>query len=111
MKSISGMAYFIFATSSTGSQNVPLTAKSTHAAELMRLVCHDEAVWMRRLHRAGCSTSRASTGTAAERRRLRTEMEPRCHPILCDNKGTVFTANNPSVDLNTKALSTCWRFM
>lgn len=29
-------------------------------------------------------------------------------PILCDNKGTVFTANNPSTDLNNKALETRW---
>ena len=29
-------------------------------------------------------------------------------PMLCDNKGTVFTANNPSTELNTKALETRW---
>ena len=29
-------------------------------------------------------------------------------PILCDNKGTVFTTNNPSIHINNKALETRW---
>ena len=117
MKSISGMAYFIFGNLVYWKSKLqPLTAKSTHAAELIALsFATDEAVWMRRLlielgfvvpHIARIvPAQQQSDGDYAKLQEMGAALSP---PILCDNKGTVFTANNPSVDLNTKALSTRW---
>ena len=116
-KSISGMAFFLFGnTVYWKSKLQPLTAKSTHAAELIALsFAADEAVWMRRLllelgfvipHIARVvTTDEAEQGEFKNLQSIGQHLSP---PILCDNKGTVFTANNPSVEHNTKALETRW---
>ena len=75
----------------------------------------DEAVWLRRLlielgfvipHVARVTTQEeAEEGEFKKLQKIGIQLTP---PILCDNKGTVFTANNPSTDVNNKALETRW---
>ena len=116
-KSISGMAFFLYGNLICWRSKLqPLTAKSTHAAELIALsFASDEGVWLRRLlleigfvipHLGRVVTSDESDqGEFHNLQKIGKQLTP---PILCDNKGTVFTANNPSTDINTKALETRW---
>ena len=116
-KSISGMAFFAFGNLIYWKSKLqPLTAKSTHAAELIALsFAADEGLWLRRLlieigfvvpHVARIVTvDQKEKGDFDDLQQIGSQLTP---PILCDNKGTVFTSNNPSVDCNTKALETRW---
>ena len=72
-------------------------------------------MWLRRLlielgfvipHVARVTTQEeAEEGEIKKLQKIGIQLTP---PILCDNKGTVFTANNPSTDVNNKALETRW---
>jgi len=116
-RSISGMAFFLFGCLICWRSKLqPFTAKSTHAAELVALsFAADEGIWLRRLllelgfvipHLVRVvKTDEAEKGEFSKLQDIGTQLTP---PILCDNKGTVFTANNPSTDLNNKALEVRW---
>ena len=117
-RSISGMAFFLYGNLVMWRSKLqPLTAKSTHAAELIALsFASDEGVWLRRLlleigfviphiARIVPKSEAESEGEFTKLQSIGAQLTP---PMLCDNKGTVFTANNPSTELNTKALETRW---
>ena len=87
-KSITGFCFFLFGNLICWKSKVqPLTAASTHEAELIALsFCADECIWMRNLlNEVGVHITQPI-------------------PILCDNQGTVFTANNPSQNQRSKHL-------
>ena len=92
------------------------TARSTHAAELIALsFAADEGVWLRRLLlEIGfvvphvCRVVPADDANEGEYKQLQSTGVHLTPPILCDNKGTVFTTNNPSIHINNKALETRW---
>ena len=117
MRSISGMAFFLFGNLICWRSKLqPLTAKSTHAAELIALsFAADEGVWLRRLlleigfiipHVARVTTTEeVEEGEFKNLQKIGVKLTP---PILCDNKGTVFTSNNPTTTLNNKALEYRW---
>ena len=116
-RSISGMAFFLFGNLiSWRSKLQPFTAKSTHAAELIALsFAADEGVWLRRLLlEIGfvvphvCRVVPADEANEGEYKQLQSTGVHLTPPILCDNKGTVFTTNNPSIHINNKALETRW---
>ena len=116
-RSISGMAFFLFGNLICWRSKLqPFTAKSTHAAELIALsFAADEGVWLRRLLlEIGfviphvCSVVPADIANEGEYKRLQSAGAQLTPPILCDNKGTVFTTNNPSIHINNKALETRW---
>ena len=116
-RSISGMAFFLYGNLvQWRSKLQPMTAKSTHAAELIALsFAADEGVWLRRLlleigfvipHVARVvPTEREAEGEYKDLMDIGPQLTP---PIMCDNKGTTFTANNPATDINNKALETRW---
>ena len=75
----------------------------------------DEGVWLRRLLlEIGfviphvCRVVPQDTAEQGELQELKTIGSQLPVPILCDNKGTVFTTNNPSLHINNKALETRW---
>ena len=116
-RSISGMAFFLFGNMICWRSKLqPFTAKSTHAAELIALsFAADEGVWLRRLLlEIGfviphvCRVVPQDTAEQGELKELKTIGSQLPVPILCDNKGTVFTTNNPSLHINNKALETRW---
>ena len=87
-KSISGMCFFLHGNCVLWKSKVqPLTAASTHEAELIALSsCADEGIWLRRvLDEVGI----ALDGPL---------------PIMCDNQGTVFTVHNPNINHRSKHL-------
>ena len=116
-RSISGMAFFLYGNLICWRSKLqPLTAKSTHAAELIALsFAADEGIWLRRLlleigfviPHVGRIVPQADAqqGEFHQLQEIGAHLTP---PILCDNKGTTFTANNPSTDVNNKALETRW---
>ena len=118
-RSVSGMAFFLFGSMICWRSKVqPFTAKSTHAAELVALsLGSDEGVWLRRMlvelgfvipHVARivpATEHNENNPDISKVQEIGVKLSP---PILCDNKGTVFTANNPSTDVNNKALETRW---
>ena len=87
-KSISGFCYFLFGNLVMWKSKVqPITAASTHEAELIALsFCADEGLWMRNLLNEVGITQASPT------------------PILCDNQGTVFTSHNPVINPGSKHL-------
>ena len=116
-RSISGMAFFLFGNLICWRSKLqPFTAKSTHAAELIALsFAADEGVWLRRLLlEIGfivphvCRVVPADDANEGEYKQLQSTGVHLTPPILCDNKGTVFTTNNPSIHINNKALETRW---
>ena len=87
-KSISGFCFFLYGNCVMWKSKVqPLTAQSTHEAELIALsFCSDECVWMRNvLQESGIDMSAPT-------------------PIFCDNQGTVFTVHNPYINHRSKHL-------
>ena len=87
-KSLSGFCYFLHGNLICWKSKVqPITAASTHAAELIALsFCADEGLWMRNLlNEVGIT-------------------QPSPTPILCDNQGTVFTSHNPVIQPGSKHL-------
>ena len=87
-KSISGFCYFLFGNLVMWKSKVqPITAASTHEAELIALsFCADEGLWMRNLLNEVGITQSTPT------------------PILCDNQSTVFTSHNPVINPGSKHL-------
>ena len=111
------MAFFLFGNMICWRSKLqPFTAKSTHAAELIALsFAADEGVWLRRLLlEIGfvvphvCRVVPQDVAEQGELQELKTIGSQLPVPILCDNKGTVFTTNNPSLHINNKALETRW---
>ena len=87
-RSISGYCYFLHGNIICWKSKVqPVTAGSTHEAELIALsFCCDEGLWLRNLL-------------------LEAKFAEDLHgpvPIMCDNQGTVFTAHNPVTNSNSK---------
>ena len=125
-KSVSGHCFFLFGCLvSWRSKLQPLTATSTHEAELIALTfAADEGVWLRRMltevgfvipdvsriqhtkpdEEDDDPTSVVETPSPDDTPIM--ELEPT--PILCDNKGTVFTANNPVTNLRSRHLEVRW---
>ena len=67
----------------------PITAGSTHEAELIALsFCSDEGLWIRKL----LAEAKFAPGLNLP------------VPILCDNQGTVFTVHNPVINSASKHL-------
>ena len=71
------------------------------------------SVWLRRLLlEIGfvvphvCRVVPADDANEGEYKQLQSTGVRLTPPILCDNKGTVFTTNNPSIHINNKALET-----
>ena len=89
-RSISGFCYFLHGNLITWKSKVqPITAGSTHEAELIALsFCCDEGLWLRNL-----------LLEAQFAQKLEGPI-----PIMCDNQGTVFTAHNPVINSNSKLL-------
>ena len=87
-KSITGFCFFLYGNCVMWKSKVqPLTAQSTHEAELIALsFCSDEAVWMRNVLQEIGIDAKDPT------------------PILCDNQGTVFTVHNPYINHRSKHL-------
>ena len=87
-RSISGFCFFLYGNLITWkSKTQPITAASTHEAELIALSsAADEALWMRNL----------LTEVGIEIK------DP--VPIMCDNQGTVFTVHNPYINHRSKHL-------
>ena len=87
-KSISGYCFFLHGCCVAWKSKLqPITATSTHEAELIALsLASDEAVWMKRL----CDEIGFSTQNAI--------------PIMCDNQSTVFTVHNPVMSHRSKHL-------
>ena len=87
-KSISGFTFFLHGCCvAWRSKLQPLTASSTHEAELIALsLASDEAVWIKRL----CNEIGFDTRHPI--------------PIMCDNQSTVFTVHNPVVSHRSKHL-------
>ena len=69
----------------------PITATSTHEAELIALTfAADEAVWLKRL--------------LLEANISKAENKDMPIPVMCDNQGTVFTVHNPNQNQRSKHL-------
>jgi hypothetical protein len=87
-KSLTGFCFFAYGNLVMWKSKVqPLTACSTHEAELIALTfASQEAVWFKRLLLEIGLTLKAPI------------------PIMCDNQGTVFTAHNPNQNQRSKHL-------
>ena len=87
-KSLTGFCFFAYGNMIMWKSKVqPLTACSTHEAELIALTfAADEAVWLKRL----CAEIGLVFNSPI--------------PIMCDNQGTVFTAHNPCSNVRSKHL-------
>ena len=87
-RSITGFCFFLRGNLiSWKSKTQPITAASTHEAELIALsAASDEVLWMRNLlNEVGIKITKPV-------------------PILCDNQGTVFTVHNPFINHRSKHL-------
>ena len=120
-RSISGYCFFVYGCLvSWRSKLQPLTAASTHEAELIAMsFAADEAVWTRRLlMEVGFAVPSVYHVRAEELQEDPTEYEDRkterwiarLRPtwLLGDNQATIFTANNPETSQRSKHLEIRW---
>jgi hypothetical protein len=114
-KSISGYCYFCFnCLVSWRSKLQPLTATSTHEAELIAMsFAADEGIWIRRLmlemgfaiptiYRLDPVTDEVNTEDPDSLFRISPS------PLLGDNKGTIHTCQNPITNLRSRHLEVRW---
>ena len=120
-RSISGYCFFVFGCLvSWRSKLQPITAASTHEAELIAMsFAADEAVWTRRLlMEIGFAVPAVHHVRAEEADEDPTDFEnkktdkwiAKLRPtwLLGDNQATIFTANNPETSQRSKHLEIRW---
>ena len=122
-KSISGYCFFVYGClTSWKSKLQPITAGSTHEAELIAMsFASDEAVWTRRLllevgfavpavyHiREDDPTDVTDPFAYADEKTERLVAKLRPTWLLGDNQGAVFTSNNPETSQRSKHLEIRW---
>ena len=122
-KSISGYCFFVYGClTSWKSKLQPITAGSTHEAELIAMsFASDEAVWTRRLlievgfavpavyHvREDDPTDVTDPFAYADEKTERLVAKLRPTWLLGDNQGAIFTSNNPETSQRSKHLEIRW---